>query len=48
MTMQDPNQPTMFSPDDCSGRQLRDAFGKFATGITKVKRDIVFAASLYL
>lgn len=36
MTMQDPNQPTMFSPDDCSGRQLRDAFGKFATGITVI------------
>ena len=36
MTMQDPNQPTMFSPDESSGRQLRDAFGKFATGITVI------------
>lgn len=36
MTMQDPNQPTVFSPDQNSGRQLRDAFGKFATGITVI------------
>lgn len=36
MTMQDPGQPTMFSPDQNSGRQLRDAFGKFATGITVI------------
>ena len=36
MTMQDPNQPTVFSPDENSGRQLRDAFGKFATGITVI------------
>ncbi|MFL4468771.1 flavin reductase family protein [Tateyamaria armeniaca] len=36
MTMQDPNQPTMFTPDETSGRQLRDAFGKFATGITVI------------
>jgi len=36
MTMQDPNQPTNFTPDENSGRQLRDAFGKFATGITVI------------
>ncbi len=36
MTMQDPNQPTVFSPDEGSTRQLRDAFGKFATGITVI------------
>ena len=36
MTMQSPNQPTVFSPDAASGRQLRDAFGKFATGITVI------------
>lgn len=36
MTMQDPSQPTVFSPDANSGRQLRDAFGKFATGITVI------------
>ena len=36
MTMQDPNQPTSFTPDENSGRQLRDAFGKFATGITVI------------
>lgn len=36
MTMQDPNQPTVFTPDENSGRQLRDAFGKFATGITVI------------
>ncbi|WP_366942596.1 flavin reductase family protein [uncultured Tateyamaria sp.] len=36
MTMQDPNQPTVFTPDADSGRQLRDAFGKFATGITVI------------
>jgi flavin reductase (DIM6/NTAB) family NADH-FMN oxidoreductase RutF len=36
MTMQDPNQPTVFSPDQNSGRQLRDAFCKFATGITVI------------
>ena len=36
MTMQNPNQPTVFSPDENSGRQLRDAFGKFATGITVI------------
>ncbi len=36
MTMQDPNQPKVFSPDENSGRQLRDAFGKFATGITVI------------
>jgi flavin reductase (DIM6/NTAB) family NADH-FMN oxidoreductase RutF len=36
MTMQDPNQPTSFSPDADSGRQLRNAFGKFATGITVI------------
>ena len=36
MTMQSPNQPTVFSPDANSGRQLRDAFGKFATGITVI------------
>ena len=36
MTMQDPNQPTNFTPDESSGRQLRDAFGKFATGITVI------------
>ena len=36
MTMQDPDQPTVFSPDAGSSRQLRDAFGKFATGITVI------------
>ncbi|WP_366522987.1 flavin reductase family protein [uncultured Tateyamaria sp.] len=36
MTMQSPNQPTTFSPDADSSRQLRDAFGKFATGITVI------------
>ncbi|MEO0401472.1 MAG: flavin reductase family protein [Pseudomonadota bacterium] len=36
MTMQDPNQPMSFSPDAESGRLLRDAFGKFATGITVI------------
>ncbi|WP_413830878.1 flavin reductase family protein [Tateyamaria sp.] len=36
MTMQDPSQPTNFTPDESSGRQLRDAFGKFATGITVI------------
>ena len=36
MTMQSPNQPTVFSPDATSSRQLRDAFGKFATGITVI------------
>nr|WP_299045260.1 flavin reductase family protein [uncultured Tateyamaria sp.] len=34
--MQSPNQPTTFSPDADSSRQLRDAFGKFATGITVI------------
>ena len=36
MTMQDPNQPTTFTPDESSSRQLRDAFGKFATGVTVI------------
>lgn len=36
MTMQTPNQPTVFSPDADSGRQLRDAFGRFATGVTVI------------
>ncbi|WP_147107627.1 flavin reductase family protein [Tateyamaria sp. syn59] len=36
MTMQSLQQPTVFSPDANSGRQLRDAFGKFATGVTLV------------
>jgi len=36
MTMQSPNQPTVFSPDANSSRQLRDAFGRFATGVTVV------------
>ncbi|MEL6808163.1 MAG: flavin reductase family protein [Pseudomonadota bacterium] len=36
MTMQDPNQPTNFTPDETSSRQLRDAFGKFATGVTVI------------
>lgn len=36
MTMQSPNQPTVFSPDASSSRQLRDAFGKFATGVTMI------------
>ncbi|MEM6696694.1 MAG: flavin reductase family protein [Pseudomonadota bacterium] len=36
MTMQDPNQPLNFTPDENSGRQLRDAFGKFATGVTVI------------
>lgn len=34
--MQEPNSPTVFSPDESTGRQLRDAFGKFATGITVI------------
>ena len=34
MTMQSPDQPTIFTPDADSSRQLRDAFGKFATGVT--------------
>ncbi|WP_317849274.1 flavin reductase family protein [Tateyamaria pelophila] len=36
MTMQSPNQPTVFSPDANSSRQLRDAFGRFATGVTVI------------
>lgn len=36
MTMQDPKQPTVFTPDADSSRQLRDAFGKFATGVTVI------------
>ena len=36
MTMQDPNQTTAFTPNDASKRQLRDAFGKFATGVTVI------------
>jgi flavin reductase (DIM6/NTAB) family NADH-FMN oxidoreductase RutF len=36
MTMQSPKQPTVFSSDHNSSRQLRDAFGKFATGITVI------------
>lgn len=36
MTMQNPDQPTVFSPDAGSSRQLRDAFGKFTTGITVI------------
>lgn len=36
MTMQTPNQPTVFSPDADSSRQLRDAFGRFATGVTVI------------
>ncbi|KIC46211.1 flavin reductase family protein [Tateyamaria sp. ANG-S1] len=36
MTMQSPQQPTVFTPDADSSRQLRDAFGKFATGVTVV------------
>lgn len=36
MTMQSPNQPMRFTPDADSSRQLRDAFGKFATGITVI------------
>lgn len=36
MTMQSPNQPTVISKDACSERQLRDAFGRFATGITVI------------
>jgi len=36
MTMQDPNKPTLFSADQSSSRQLRDAFGRFATGVTVI------------
>ena len=36
MTMQNPNNTTSFSPDKDTSRQLRDAFGKFATGITVI------------
>ncbi|MEL6465974.1 MAG: flavin reductase family protein [Pseudomonadota bacterium] len=36
MTMQSPNQPTIFTPDADSSRELRDAFGKFATGVTVI------------
>mgnify|MGYP001803859868 CR=1 FL=1 len=36
MTMQDPNQPTVFTPDADTSRQLRNAFGRFATGITVI------------
>lgn len=36
MTMQDPNQPTLFTPDADSTRALRDAFGKFSTGVTLI------------
>ncbi|MEX0370011.1 MAG: flavin reductase family protein [Tateyamaria sp.] len=36
MTMQSVNQPTVFCPDANSSRQLRDAFGKFATGVTVI------------
>ncbi|WP_299651864.1 flavin reductase family protein [uncultured Tateyamaria sp.] len=36
MIMQSPNQPTTFTPDADSSRQLRDAFGKFATGVTVI------------
>ncbi|MEP4198421.1 MAG: flavin reductase family protein [Aliishimia sp.] len=36
MTMQRVNQPTAFSAQDGSDRLLRDAFGKFATGITVI------------
>ncbi|MEO9683896.1 MAG: flavin reductase family protein [Tateyamaria sp.] len=36
MSLQDPIQPTVFSPDESTSRQLRDAFGKFATGITVI------------
>lgn len=36
MTMQSPEQPTVFTPDAESSRKLRDAFGKFATGVTVI------------
>ena len=36
MTMQSADQPTTFRPDADSSRQLRDAFGKFATGVTVI------------
>ena len=36
MTMQSPDQPTVFTPDADSSRKLRDAFGKFATGVTVI------------
>ncbi|WP_415919788.1 flavin reductase family protein [Tateyamaria sp. SN6-1] len=36
MNMQTQNQPTVFSPDADSTRQLRNAFGKFATGVTLI------------
>lgn len=36
MTMQSPNQTTVFTPDAENSRKLRDAFGKFATGVTVI------------
>lgn len=36
MTMQEPSPPTVFTPDNSNTRQLRDAFGKFATGVTVI------------
>lgn len=36
MTMQSPNQPTRFEASEGTNRQLRDAFGKFATGVTVI------------
>ena len=36
MTMQSPNQPTIFSNTADSSRKLRNAFGKFTTGVTLI------------
>ncbi|MEM6340461.1 MAG: flavin reductase, partial [Pseudomonadota bacterium] len=36
MTMQSPNLPVSFAPDPANERLLRNAFGRFATGVTIV------------
>ena len=36
MTMQNANHPVTFEPDSDNTRLLRDAFGRFATGVTVV------------
>ncbi len=36
MTMQNVNHPVTFAPDSDNTRLLRDAFGRFATGVTVV------------
>ncbi|MES0879479.1 flavin reductase family protein [Roseibium sp. SCP14] len=39
MTMQNANHPLTFSPASDNTRLLRDAFGRFATGVTVVTTD---------